>query len=91
MVYSGRRVNEADYDGSKDWFGKSNPNDPDAKTDNLDDLGSICSGLVGVGTYQDPAAGENDVQVKNRYIFPISLTTISDSQNKLYNSYGYDK
>lgn len=84
-------VNEADYDGSKDWFGKSNPNDPDAKTDNLDDLGSICSGLVGVGTYQDPAAGENDVQVKNRYIFPISLTTISDSQNKLYNSYGYDK
>jgi len=29
------------------------------------------------------------VAVKNRYLMPISLTTISDSQGYLSNSYGY--
>lgn len=66
----------ADYDDSKDFFGKERT---DATQKNLTvNLPSISSGLVG-----------DNVEVKNRYLLPIGSTTISASNGTLYNSYGY--
>ena len=66
----------ADYDDSKDFFGKERK---DATQKNLTvNLPSISSGLVG-----------DNVEVKNRYLLPIGSTTISASNGTLYNSYGY--
>lgn len=66
----------ADYDDSKDFFGKERTN---ATQKNLTvNLPSISSGLVG-----------DNVEVKNRYLLPIGSTTISASNGTLYNSYGY--
>lgn len=77
-------VNEADYQDSCDWFGKA---DLESGTDTQvnTNLPSICSGLVG----NDVNSMDAGVAVKNRYLMPISLTTISDSQGYLSNSYGY--
>lgn len=66
----------ADYDDSKDFFGKERT---DATQKNLNvNLPSISSGLIG-----------DNVTVKNRYLLPIGSTTISASNGTLYNSYGY--
>lgn len=67
-----------DYAGSADSFGKSSTTKGDDKQVDTN-LPTISSGLV----------GEN-VPVKNRYIMPIASTTISASNGKLYNSYGYN-
>lgn len=71
-----------------DGFGKSSVD----KTDDSQvykNLPSISSGLVGTG---NPYVGDNmgdGVEVKNRYIMPIGASTISGSNGKLHNSYGY--
>lgn len=71
-----------------DGFGKSSVD----KTDDSQvytNLPSISSGLVGKG---NPYMGDNmgdGVTVKNRYIMPIGASTISASNGKLHNSYGY--
>lgn len=66
----------ADYDDSKDFFGKERT---DATQKNLTvNLPSISSGLIG-----------DNATVKNRYLLPIGSTTISASNGTLYNSYGY--
>lgn len=77
-------VNEADYAASVSWFGNSKL---DTGTDKQVDtnLPSISSGLVGT----DVNSKDAGVAVKNRYLMPIGLTTISDSQGYLSNSYGY--
>lgn len=77
-------VNEADYAASVSWFGNSKL---DTGTDKQVDtnLPSISSGLVGT----DVNSKDAGVTVKNRYLMPIALTTISDSQGYLSNSYGY--
>ena len=77
---------EKDYDGNVSSFGKSNTIDGKADTQRDTNLPSISSGLVGTDP-QNPGAG---VQVKNRYIMPIASTTISASNGKLHNSYGYN-
>lgn len=66
----------ADYDDSKDFFGKERTNT--TQTQLTVNLPSISSGLVG-----------DNVEVKNRYLLPIGSTTISASNGTLYNSYGY--
>lgn len=77
-------VNEADYAASVSWFGNSKL---DTGTDKQVDtnLPSISCGLVGT----DVNSKDAGVTVKNRYLMPIGLTTISDSQGYLSNSYGY--
>lgn len=67
----------ADYAGSIDSFGAAKL---DTGTDTQVDtnLPSICSGLVG-----------DNVAVKNRYLMPIASTTISATNGKIHNSYGY--
>lgn len=77
-------VNEVDYAASVSWFGNSKL---DTGTDKQVDtnLPSISSGLVGT----DVNSKDAGVAVKNRYLMPIGLTTISDSQGYLSNSYGY--
>ena len=84
-------VNEADYDDNTDWFGKLQPGDKDWETKSpaIINLPYISSGLVGIGGYPDPTVGESSVTVKNRYIYPIAISTIADSLNSLYISYGY--
>lgn len=68
---------ESSYGGSVSSFGSSKL---DTGTDKQVDtnLPSISSGLVG-----------DDVTVKNRYLMPIGSSTISASNGKLHNSYGY--
>ena len=70
--------NPDDYAGSVDGFGKSAVGT--GKDKHVDtNLPTISSGLVGEG-----------VVVKNRYLMPIASTTISASNGKLHNSYGYN-
>ena len=70
--------NPDDYAGSVDGFGKSAVGTgKDKQVDT--NLPTISSGLVGEG-----------VVVKNRYLMPIASTTISASNGKLHNSYGYN-
>lgn len=76
---------EADYAGYETSFGDSYKEDGKADTQKDTNLPSISSGLVG-NDPQNPGAG---VDVKNRYILPIASTTISNSNGKLHNSYGY--
>lgn len=67
----------ADYQGKVDSFGKSKTGTgKDTQVDT--NLPSICSGLVG-----------DDVTVKNRYLMPIASTTISATNGKVHNSYGF--
>ena len=81
---------EANNGGSIDWYGKLKPGaEKWDESPAVENLPYISSGLVGIGTPEDPTAGEGALTVKNRYLYPITNTTISDSQNKLYNSYGY--
>ncbi len=71
-----------------DGFGKSSVDKTD-DTQVYTNLPSISSGLVGKG---NPYMGDNmgdGVAVKNRYIMPIGASTISASNGKLHNSYGY--
>lgn len=77
-------VNEADYAASVSWFGNSKL---DTGTDKQVDenLPHISSGLVGT----DVNSKDAGVTVKNRYLMPIALSTISASQGYLSNSYGY--
>ena len=71
-------ANPDDYAGSVDGFGKSAVGTgKDKQVDT--NLPTISSGLVGEG-----------VVVKNRYLMPIASTTISASNGKLHNSYGYN-
>lgn len=77
-------VNEADYDGNVTWFGNSKIGSGDDKQVDTN-LPSISCGLVGT----DVNSKDAGVSVKNRYLMPIGLTTISDSQGYLSNSYGY--
>ena len=68
---------EADYAGSVSSFGSSKiGTGKDKQVDT--NLPSISSGLVG-----------DNVTVKNRYLMPIGSSTISASNGKLHNSYGY--
>ena len=70
--------NPDDYAGSVDGFGKSAVGTgKDKQVDT--NLPTISSGLVGEG-----------VVVKNRYLMPIASTTLSASNGKLHNSYGYN-
>ncbi len=67
----------ADYAGSIDSFGAAKVGTgSDTQVDT--NLPSICSGLVG-----------DNVTVKNRYLMPIASTTISATNGKIHNSYGY--
>lgn len=76
---------ETDYAGSETSFGDSYKEDGSKDTQVDTNLPSISSGLVGEDP-QNPGAG---VAVKNRYIMPIASTTISASNGKLHNSYGF--
>ena len=67
----------ADYDGSIDSFGAAKL-DSGSDTQVDVNLPSISSGLVG-----------DNVEVKNRYLMPIASTTISATNGKIHNSYGY--
>ena len=68
---------EADYQGKADSFGKSAVGTgKDKQVD--ENLPTISSGLVG-----------DDVPVKNRYLMPIASTTISATNGKIHNSYGF--
>ena len=67
----------ADYDGSIDSFGAAKL-DSGSDTQVDVNLPSISSGLVG-----------DNVAVKNRYLMPIASTTISATNGKIHNSYGY--
>lgn len=77
-------VSSTEYQDSIASFG-------DSKIDSGDDtqvdvnLPSISSGLVGTNVN---VIGEG-VPVKNRYLMPIASTTISASNGRLHNSYGY--
>ncbi len=67
----------ADYQGNVKSFGSSKTGTgKDTQVDT--NLPSICSGLVG-----------EDVTVKNRYLMPIASTTISATNGKIHNSYGF--
>ncbi len=68
---------KTDYAGSVSSFGASDPSKTDDKQV-YTNLPSISSGLVG-----------DNVKVKNRYLMPIGSSTISASNGKLHNSYGY--
>jgi hypothetical protein len=68
---------KTDYAGSVNSFGASDPSKTDDKQV-YTNLPSISSGLVG-----------DNVKVKNRYLMPIGSSTISASNGKLHNSYGY--
>lgn len=66
-----------DYAGNVSSFGSSKlGTGSDKQVDT--NLPSISSGLVG-----------DNVKVKNRYLMPIGSSTISASNGKLHNSYGY--
>lgn len=67
----------ADYEGSIDSFGAAKL-DSGSDTQVDVNLPSISSGLVG-----------DNVAVKNRYLMPIASTTISATNGKIHNSYGY--
>lgn len=91
-------VNTENYQDSIDWFGSADPmmdgtvqnakGQYETDTQIYTNLPSISSGLVGTGGYPNPT-GDVGVDVKNRYLMPIGLSTISDSNGKLYNSYGF--
>ena len=61
------------YDDNKGFFGAERTDSK--QTQLLTNLPSIASGL--------------NASVKNRYLMPIASTTISASNGKLHNSYGY--
>ena len=77
----------ADYDASVNSFGNSDASKV-SDTQVYTNLPSISSGLVpttvsgGEITFSEPS-------VINRYLMPIASTTISASNGKLHNSYGY--
>lgn len=77
-----------DADITKDGTVANEKGDYEVDTQVYTNLPSISSGLVGTGGYPDPS-GDVGVEVKNRYLMPISLTTISNSNGMLKNSYGY--
>lgn len=76
-----------DYDASVNSFGNSDASKV-SDTQVYTNLPSISSGLVpttvsgGEITFSEPS-------VINRYLMPIASTTISASNGKLHNSYGY--
>lgn len=76
----------SDYQGSISSFGASNVAEGKSDTQRDTNLPSISSGLVG----DDPQNPGEGVAVKNRYLMPIASTTISASNGKLHNSYGYN-
>lgn len=70
-------VQSKEYQDSIDWFGAAKI-DGDSEDTQVDvNLPSISSGLLNSKVY-------------NRYIMPIGSTTISASNGKLHNSYGYN-
>lgn len=77
----------SDYDASVNSFGNSDASKV-SDTQVYTNLPSISSGLVpttvtgGEITFSEPS-------VINRYLMPIASTTISASNGKLHNSYGY--
>lgn len=71
---------ENDYAGSVNSFGSSKT-DTGKDTQVDTNLPSISSGLTGEYGVE--------LKVKNRYLMPIGSTTISASNGKLHNSYGY--
>ncbi len=80
----------SDYAGSADSFGKSSLTKTD-DTQIYTNLPSISCGLVGDCTIsEDGTITYGEPAVKNRYIMPLSSTTISASNGNLHNSYGYD-
>lgn len=76
----------SDYQGSISSFGASNTEEGKSDTQRDTNLPSISCGLVG----DDPLNPGEGVAVKNRYLMPIASTTISASNGKLHNSYGYN-
>lgn len=66
----------SDYQGNKDFWGKERTDSK--KTQSTINLSSISSGLI-----------DDNVAVINRYLLPIASTTISASNGKLHNSYGF--
>lgn len=73
----------SDYHASVSSWG--NERTTSTKTQSETNLPSISSGLVG-STQQGSG---NGAAVKNRYLMPIASTTISASNGRLSNSYGY--
>lgn len=81
---------DANNGGNCDWYGKIKPGDEKwDESPAVENLPYISSGLLGIGTPENPTAGEGSLTVKNRYLYPITSATIADSQDKLYNSYDY--
>lgn len=78
-------VNSTEYQDSISSFGSSKIGAGDDTQVDVN-LPSISSGLVGTNIN---VIGEG-VAVKNRYLLPIASTTISTSNGKLHNSYGYN-
>ena len=58
-----------------DFFGRESTRNPEDQTQLIVNLPSISSGL--------------NREVRNRYLLPIASTTISTSNGRLHNSYGY--
>lgn len=72
------------YQDSINSYGHSNPTSgSDTQVDT--NLPSISSGLVGTNVN----SLDDGVEVKNRYLLPIGLTTISAANGYIQNSYGY--
>jgi hypothetical protein len=67
--------NTADFDDSKAFYGTERTLEASKQTQLNTNLPSISAGL--------------NATVKNRYLMPIASTTISASNGKLHNSYGY--
>ena len=70
-------VQSKEYQDSIDWFGAAKIDEASEDTQVDVNLPSISSGLLNSDVY-------------NRYIMPIGSTTISASNGKLHNSYGYN-
>ena len=70
-------VQSKEYQDSIDWFGAAKIDEASEDTQVDVNLPSISSGLLNSKVY-------------NRYIMPIGSTTISASNGKLHNSYGYN-
>lgn len=86
--YSDESSNSDSYDGTAKSFGSgsiTSETDTQVRTN----LPSISCGLVGTATVSGTSITYEEPAVKNRYIMPIASTTISASNGKLHNSYGY--
>ena len=86
--YSDESSNADSYEGTTKSFGSgsiTSETDTQVRTN----LPSISCGLVGTATVSGTTITYAEPVVKNRYLIPIASTTISASNGKIHNSYGY--